>query len=847
MTISSTTAQTIVLGNGVTSTFTFDFVYDSSSFISVIYTDTTGVQTLLLSSQYILNLNAPVIGQVWGVGGTVTYPTSGPAIANGTSLTISRSLPLTQTTSISNQGSFAPTVIEQALDILCMEIQQVSGRTGQLRGVWETGVSYNYGDIVQDGINGNNTQNYYFNVIPGTSNVWQTDLAAGIWALGIDVQTISGYATASAASASAAAGSASSAASSAGAASGSASAAAGYLATVAADAVTASAGAATATTQAGVATTAAGNASTSATNAATSASNASTSATNAFNSATSSATSASNASASASASAASAILAASTLTATSTTSNTIGTGSFNFTIQTNKQFQAGQFVTASSGANYIAGSVTSYNASTGALVINGTSSSGSGTLSAWNISVSGIPGANGAGTGTVTSVAVSTANGVSASVASPTTTPTLTFTLGAITPSAMASTGAISSIGTGSSSAADAATQPAIFSGGASPTAGNLVGIAVVKTGYDDALFGINKNTVTTEVPASALYISTYNETGQISIGRGNTAGLPKHADILINSSGNTSIAGNLAVAGNTAITGTAAITGTVAASNLSGTNTGDQTITLTGDVTGSGTGSFVTTIKTSVALAGSPTTTTQSPGDNTTKIATTAFVTSAVGSGGSLQPHLTVFTSSGTFTTSANITTSTVFKFTVTAGGGGGGGSSYTQGGAGGGGSGGTTVYIGSGLSPSTGYTVTIGAAGGGGAAGTSGSNGGSSSIVLGATTIASNPGQGGGGVTAGSPAAIMIGYGGSGGSTSGLTGTILIGGGGGGFGVGGNGAGITFFGGTGGASFWGQGGLSGTAGLAFGSGGGGAYYSGGPVAGSAGKSGIVIAEWQE
>lgn len=39
------------------------------------------------------------------------------------------------------------------------------------------------------------------------------------------------------------------------------------------------------------------------------------------------------------------------------------------------------------------------------------------------------------------------------------------------------------------------------------------------------------------------------------------------------------------------------AASGTVTGSNLSGTNTGDQTITLTGDVTGSGTGSFAATI----------------------------------------------------------------------------------------------------------------------------------------------------------------------------------------------------------------------------------------------------------
>jgi len=64
---------------------------------------------------------------------------------------------------------------------------------------------------------------------------------------------------------------------------------------------------------------------------------------------------------------------------------------------------------------------------------------------------------------------------------------------------------------------------------------------------------------------------------------------------------------------------------------NLSGTNTGDQTITLTGDVTGSGTGSFAGTIKDDVALGGNPTTTTQSASNNTTRIATTAYVDAQV------------------------------------------------------------------------------------------------------------------------------------------------------------------------------------------------------------------------
>lgn len=49
--------------------------------------------------------------------------------------------------------------------------------------------------------------------------------------------------------------------------------------------------------------------------------------------------------------------------------------------------------------------------------------------------------------------------------------------------------------------------------------------------------------------------------------------------------------------AGAQTIGGDKTFSGAISASNLSGTNTGDQTITLTGDVTGSGTGSFAATI----------------------------------------------------------------------------------------------------------------------------------------------------------------------------------------------------------------------------------------------------------
>lgn len=94
---------------------------------------------------------------------------------------------------------------------------------------------------------------------------------------------------------------------------------------------------------------------------------------------------------------------------------------------------------------------------------------------------------------------------------------------------------------------------------------------------------------------------------------------------------------------------GNKTFTGTISASNLSGTNTGDQTITLTGDVTGSGTGSFATTVakvqgttvsgttgSTNVVFSSAPTLSnpvvgTQSQGDSSTKAASTAYVDVAV------------------------------------------------------------------------------------------------------------------------------------------------------------------------------------------------------------------------
>jgi hypothetical protein len=214
-------------------------------------------------------------------------------------------------------------------------------------------------------------------------------------------------------------------------------------------------------------------------------------------------------------------------------------------------------------------------------------------------------------------------------------------------------------------------------------------------------------------------------------------------------------------------------------------------------------------------------------------------------------QPQMSVFTASGTLTTSANITSSTRFKFTIIGGGGGGGGCTSNDGGgaaAGGGGAGATCIYEVSGLSPSTGYTITVGAAGtAGAAAGGTGGTGGTSSAVIGATTASANGGAGGVGGTS----AITGKAGGAGGTAS--NGTINITGGDGACSNNSNASAALASGGNGGAGTMGSGGLGGinttapVAGKAYGSGGGGAVYATTNVAGAAGAAGIVIVEWFE
>lgn len=311
---------------------------------------------------------------------------------------------------------------------------------------------------------------------------------------------------------------------------------------------------------------------------------------------------------------------------------------------------------------------------------------------------------------------------------------------------------------------------------------------------------------------------------------------------------------------------------GTVLGSNLSGTNTGDQTITLTGDVTGSGTGSFATTYAGTVPLnKGGTGQTTKAPAFDALSPMTTGgdlIYGGASGTGtrlanGSAGQVLASAggTSAPVWTSSASIATSpTVQKFTsgsgtyttpanvkyirvrvIGSGGGGQGGAGSTSGGAGGNGN------------ASTFGTSLLSAAGGGGG---SGGGGGGPTVNSPAIDIWSVTGGSGmgvpsggvitfyGGALGGTNPAGGLGFTGQGGAGAGGSGAANTGAGGGG---GGGGAAGQTPGGSGGAGAFiyaqinspsatysyavGAAGTAGTAGV-------------GAGAGGAGGSGVVIVE---
>jgi hypothetical protein len=126
MTVNNSANKTIAVGNGVQTVFNFSFIAVAANDISVILTDSSGNETTLAPAAYTLTLNAAAPGQLWSIGGNVTYPLVGSPIPIGSTLTIIRELSLTQLVSLNNQGNLFPSAVETALDLIEMQLQQVS-------------------------------------------------------------------------------------------------------------------------------------------------------------------------------------------------------------------------------------------------------------------------------------------------------------------------------------------------------------------------------------------------------------------------------------------------------------------------------------------------------------------------------------------------------------------------------------------------------------------------------------------------------------------------------------------------------------------------------------------------
>lgn len=81
--------------------------------------------------------------------------------------------------------------------------------------------------------------------------------------------------------------------------------------------------------------------------------------------------------------------------ATSTSSLTVGTGAQSLTIQTGKAFSVGQTAViayTTTPTTKMLGTITAYNSGTGALTVDVTDITGSGTQTAWTVSLTGIAG-----------------------------------------------------------------------------------------------------------------------------------------------------------------------------------------------------------------------------------------------------------------------------------------------------------------------------------------------------------------------------------------------------------------------------------------------------------------------
>lgn len=202
--------------------------------------------------------------------------------------------------------------------------------------------------------------------------------------------------------------------------------------------------------------------------------------------------------------------------------------------------------------------------------------------------------------GSVTSVSVVSANGISGSVASPTTTPAITLTLGNITPTSILATGTISGSNLSGVNTGD---QTITLTGDVLGTGTNSFVTTLATVNSTTGTFGSTTSVPQFTVDAKGRITNAVNvpiTSGGIgTVTSVSVTGSDGVTALVLNGTSTPNITIGLGNITPTSVSATGTISGSNFTGSSSGTNTGDQTIALTGDVTGNGTGTFPATLAT--------------------------------------------------------------------------------------------------------------------------------------------------------------------------------------------------------------------------------------------------------
>lgn len=131
MTISTAVTRVIVEGDGSTTVFSYAFPIVGSTSTDqtnadLWITDTNSVSTNLADNLWSMTGVVSITPINGTATGTFTYPLMGSPLAVGNFLTLERTQPYLQPTTLSAQGAYSPAVVEAALDNLALQTEQLN-------------------------------------------------------------------------------------------------------------------------------------------------------------------------------------------------------------------------------------------------------------------------------------------------------------------------------------------------------------------------------------------------------------------------------------------------------------------------------------------------------------------------------------------------------------------------------------------------------------------------------------------------------------------------------------------------------------------------------------------------